>query len=121
MEVIGRKTTRSSSTPKRRSSEEIEKERKEGNKLVKGVFRCHEPRGGEVTIVWKEFKGDPVRRWTLKDSCEYEIPVGLAKHINTNCGYYVHSNILGPDGNPSVDLKGKYISRMNFESLEYYK
>jgi len=105
---------------KRKSAEEIEKIRKDANRMVKGVFRCHEPRGGEVTLVWKEYKGDPIRRWTLKDGCEYEIPIGLAKHLNNNCNYDIHSHILGPDGNPLVDKRGKQVSRMNFESLEFY-
>jgi len=106
---------------KRASHEEIEKIRKDANKMVKGVFRCHEPRGGEITLVWREYKGDPIRRWTFKDGQEYEIPKGLAKHLNSNCGYHKHGHILGPDGNPSVDQKNKYVSRMNFESLEFYQ
>jgi len=104
----------------KKTSEEIEKIRKDANRMVKGVFRCHEPRGGECTMVWKEYKGDPIRRWTLKDGMEYEIPVGLARHLNKNCGYPVHQHILGPDGSPLVDQRGKQISRMNFESLEFY-
>lgn len=104
----------------KKTKEEMEKMRKDANEMVRGIFRCHEPRGGEVTLVWKEFKGDPIRRWTLKDAQEYEIPKGLARHINQNCGYFVHSNILGPDGRPMLDRKGRYVSRMNFESLEFY-
>lgn len=104
----------------KKSAEDIEKMRKDANKTVKGVFRCHEPRGGSVTLVWKEYKGDPIRRWTLKDGQEYDVPIGLAKHLNKNCGYAVHSHILGADGNPLVDRQGKQVSRMNFESLEFY-
>ena len=107
-------------TGKRTSPEELEKMRKDANKMVKGVFRCHEPRGGTVTLVWREYKGDPMRQWTFVDGNEYEIPKGLAKHLNEHCGYHQHSHILGPDGNPAVDKKGKKVSRMNFESLEFY-
>jgi hypothetical protein len=102
------------------SPEELEKMRKEDNKLVKGVFRCHEPRGGSVTLVWKEHKGDPLRRWHLEDGKEYEIPKGLARHLNKNCNYYQHTHILGKNGEPDVNRAGKKISRMNFESLEFY-
>lgn len=101
--------------------EEMEKRRKEANKLVKGIFRCHEPRGGEVTFAWREYKGDPIKQWTLRDGMEYEIPKGLAQHLNKNCGYHIHSHILGPDGNPLIDKRGKRVSRMNFESLEFYE
>lgn len=106
---------------KKATKEEMEKRRKDANKMVKGVFRCHEPRGGNVSLVWREYKGDPVRRYTMYDGQEYEIPAGLAKHLNSNCSYAVHSHILGPDGAPLVDKKGRRISRMNFESLEFYQ
>ena len=107
-------------TVKRATKEEIEKLRKEANRMVKGIFRCHEPRGGSVQLVWREFKGDPIRRWTLVDGHEYELPIGLARHLNNNCSYAVHQHILGADGKPAVDKMGKKISRMNFESIEYY-
>lgn len=105
---------------KKVSKEEFEKIRKDANKTVRGIFRCHEPRGGSVTLVWREYKGDPVRRYTLFDGVEYEVPKGLAAHLNKNCGYAVHTHILGPDGNPLVDKRGKQVSRMNFESMEFY-
>ena len=102
------------------SKEEMEKLRKEDNKLVKGVFRCHEPRGGSVTMVYKEYKGDPVRRFVMHDGQQYEIPYGLAKMINRECGYYIHGHVLDENGNSLVDKKNKWISRMNFESTAFY-
>jgi len=119
MEIIA---SRGVITPKgkKKTADEIEKMRQDANRTVKGVFRCHEPRGGEVTLVWKEYKGDPIRRWTLRDGQEYELPIGLAKHLNKNCCYSVHGHILGPDGNPLVDKQNKSVSRMNFESMEFY-
>lgn len=105
---------------KKISRGELEKMRVDANQPVRGVFRCHEPRGGSVTFAWREYKGDPIRRWTLKDGLEYQIPKGLAKHINKNCYYAVHTNILDKNGNPMKDLEGNKVSRMNFESLEFY-
>lgn len=109
------------SNVKKVTKDEMEKRRKESNRMVKGVFRCHEPRGGNVTLCWREFKGDPVRRFSMFDGVEYEVPAGLAKHLNTNCNYNVHSHILAADGTPAVDKKQRSISRMNFESLEFYQ
>jgi|GEM_PF-2142456 len=106
---------------KRSSAEEIEKMRKDDNKLVKGIFRCHEPKGGSVTLVWREYKGDPIRRYTLVDGEQYEIPKGLAKHLTKNCTYYEHMHILGADGKPLVNRQGKPVSRMTFESMEFYE
>lgn len=91
---------------------------KEESKLVKGVFRCHEPRGGTVTFNFKKYKWDPVRQYTFTDGETYEIPLAVARHLNQNCSYQRHSHILDKNGNPSVD-RNKYVSRMNFESLEF--
>lgn len=93
---------------------------KRDSKMVRGVFRCHEPRGGTVVMSYKQYKWDPTRTYTFVDGQEYEIPLGLAKHLNTNCAYPVHQHILGPDGNPLVDRSGRKVSRMNFESLEFF-
>ena len=69
---------------------------------------------------YRQYKWDPTRNYTFRDGEEYEIPLGLAKHLNKNCAYPVHQHILGPDGNPLVDQSGKTVSRMNFESLEFF-
>lgn len=91
---------------------------KEESKLVKGIFRCHEPRGGSVTFSFKKYKWDPVRQYTLVDGEEHEIPLAVARHLNKNCSYQRHSHILDQNGNASID-RNKYVSRMNFESLEF--
>lgn len=91
---------------------------KEESKLVKGVFRCHEPRGGSVTFSFRKYKWDPTRRYTFVDGEQYEIPLAVARHLNQNCSYERHSHILDAQGNPSVD-RNKKVSRMNFESLEF--
>lgn len=106
---------------KKTSAAEIDALRKESSKKVKGIFRCFEPKGGEVTFVYREFKGDPIVRYTMRDGEEYEIPLGVARHLNKNCGYFVHGHILGPDGAPAKDKQNKHESRMNFESVEFYK
>ena len=91
---------------------------KEESKLVKGVFRCHEPRGGSVKFYFKKYKWDPVKEYTLVDGEQYEIPLAVARHLNQNCSYQRHSHVLDKNGNPSVD-RNKMVSRMNFESLEF--
>lgn len=92
---------------------------KEESKMVKGIFRCHEPRGGSVTFSFKAYKWDPVKTYTMVDGQEYEIPLAVARHLNKNCNYPVHQYILDSLGHPIMDTNGKKISRMNFESLEF--
>lgn len=91
----------------------------EESKMVKGIFRCREPDGGSVTFSFRKYKWDPVKKYTFYDGQVYTIPLAVARHLNQNCSYAVHSHILGPDGNPSLDTRGKIKSRMNFESMEF--
>lgn len=92
---------------------------KEESRMVKGIFRCRDPEGGCVTFCYRKYRWDPTRWYTLYDGEVYELPLGVARHLNQNCNYPVHSHILGPDGNPTVDRTGKVKSRMNFESTEF--
>jgi len=92
---------------------------KEESRLVKGIFRCREPEGGSVTFPFKKYKWDQTKWYTMFDGESYEVPLAVARHLNKNCNYPIHSHVLGPDGNPTVDTKGKMKSRMNFESTEF--
>lgn len=93
---------------------------KEESKMVKGIFRCHEPAGGSVTFPFKKFKWDPVVNYTMTDGQEYEIPLAVARHLNKNCNYPIHSYILDSAGKPLLDQAGKKFSRMNFDSLDFF-
>jgi hypothetical protein len=93
---------------------------KEESRMVKGIFRCHEPRGGSVTLSYKKYKQDPVKTYTFRDGETYEIPLGLARHLNNKCNYQVHSYILDSQGKPMVDYAGSKVSRMNFDSLDFF-
>lgn len=92
---------------------------KEESRMVKGVFRCREPEGGNVEFFFKKYKWDPVQHYVMFDGEVYEVPLAVARHLNKNCNYPIHSHILGPDGRPTIDRTGKVKSRMNFESTEF--
>lgn len=92
---------------------------KEESRMVKGIFRCHEPQGGCVTFSFKKYKWDPVKRYTFYDGMEYEIPLAVARHLNQNCNYAIHSYIMDVQGRPIVDKAGKKFQRMNFQSLDF--
>ena len=99
--------------------EEMRKMREKDHKVVKGIFRCYEPRGGSFTFSYKKYKGDDVLQYTLVDGETYDLPLMVAKHLNTNCWYPKHSHVLDANGNTSVEI-GKKIKRCSFESLEFY-
>jgi len=91
---------------------------KEESRMVKGIFRCREPKGGSVNFFFRKYKWDKTKEYTLLDGEVYEIPLAVARHLNANCNYAVHSHILGSDGNPTLN-KNKVESRMNFENTEF--
>lgn len=85
---------------------------------VKGIFRFHEVPGGEMTFCYKEFKEDTVEKYTVKDGQVYEMPLGVARHLNKNGWYPKHSHLLDSNGVPSVHI-GEKIRRFSFQSLDF--
>lgn len=100
------------------SDEEMRKMRQKDHKMVKGIFRCYEPRGGSMTFSFKKYKGDEVLKYTMIDGEIYDIPLMVAKHLNQQCYYPKHSHVLDANGKPSVEV-GKKVQRCSFESLEF--
>ena len=105
---------------RKRTSEEIRKEREIDHRPVKGVFRCYEPSGGSFKFSFKKYKGDPIFTKTMVDGETYEIPLMVAKHLNNNCWYPKHSHVMDKDGKPSVHV-GQKVQRCSFESLEFHE
>jgi len=101
------------------TEEELKKQKEEDHKMVKGVFRCYEPRGGSFTFCFKKHKGDQNLKYTMADGETYDIPLMVAKHLNQNCWYPRHTHVLDAAGNPIVDNNTK-VKRCSFESLEFY-
>lgn len=86
---------------------------------VKGIFRFHEVPGGEMGFIFKKYKGDPLEKFNLKDGEVYTLPLGVARHLNTNCWYPVYSHSqLNEQGNTELVVKEK-IRRCSFQSLEF--
>lgn len=100
------------------SDEEMRLMRQKDHKMVKGVFRCYEPRGGSMTFNFKKYKGDEVLKYTFTDGEVADVPLMVAKHLNQNCWYPKHSHVLDANGNASVEV-GKKVQRCSFESLEF--
>ena len=100
------------------TAEEMKKMKDKGHKMVKGIFRCYEPRGGSFTFSFKKFPGDQLLKYTLVDGETYDIPLMVAQHLNQNCWYPRHSHVMDMNGNTTVDV-GKKVQRCSFESLEF--
>lgn len=93
---------------------------------VKGIFRYHECPGGIMSFVFKAYREDPVERFDLIDGQVYEIPLGVARHLNKNCWYPEYGFIKGESSmsgvNPNAGNMMKItrkVRRCSFSSLEF--
>lgn len=85
---------------------------------VRGKFIFHEVPGGSMSFVFREFKEDDVERYDLTDGEIYTLPLGVAKHLNKNCWYPVHTYAQDENGKP-VQKIGQKVRRCSFQSLEF--
>lgn len=89
---------RFSAAPSRTSDYRFEQERLADKRLIKGTFQDNELKGGKISFPFKKYKGDDIVMYTLVDGQEYELPLGVVKHLNNNCAYTTHSFILDKNG-----------------------
>lgn len=96
----------------------LEYQRTKDRQMVRGKFIFHEVPGGTMSFPFKAYKLDPVENFTLVDGQIYNIPLGVAKHLNKNCWYPVHSYAMD-ENNKSVMKVGQKVRRCSFQSLEF--
>lgn len=122
---------------KRLSPEELRKMTKEQRKVyfawcadrdrekVRGVFRFYERPGGDMEFVYRGWPGDPVEKFTMIDGQTYEIPLGVARHLNQNGWYPEYGYIPGgktvlvPGGQPTNMRVEKKTHRFGFQKLDF--
>jgi hypothetical protein len=85
---------------------------------VKGIFRFLEVPGGTLSFSFKAYKEDPVENFSLKDGEVYSLPLGVARHINNNMWYPIHSYAQDEHGKHTVKV-GQKVHRAMFQSLEF--
>ena len=107
--------------------ENLRYQRDRDRQKVQGVFRFHEVPGGRMEFVYKKYKGDPIEKFDFVDGQVYTIPLGVAKHLNSNCWYpqydYVKADgMIRVDnnfsGNKTMQVQKKK-RRVSFQSLEF--
>lgn len=100
----------------------LEAKRAEERKIVRGIFRFHEVPGGQMEFMYRKYKGDPLEKFSMKDGEVYEVPLGVARHLNTNCWYplYGHNDKAQQEvaGSAALSVKEK-IRRCSFQSLDF--
>ena len=103
---------------KKISLKELETMRQRSKEMVSGKFIFHEVPGGEMGFTIKLFKGDAPQNYNLRDGHTYEIPLGVAEHLNENRYYPVHSYATDEDGKPIAKINEK-IRRCSFQSFHF--
>lgn len=91
--------------------------------MVTGVFRCHEPQGGTVTLTAMAYPGEDPRSHEFFDGEQYTIPRYLARRLENEfqgcgCWYPTNKYLLDDAGKPMVHV-GKKNKRFGFGSLEF--
>ncbi len=93
-------------------------ERDKDREMVKGIFKFYEVPGGSLNFVYRKYKGDDINRYDLVDGGIYTVPLGVAKHLNSNGWYPVHAFSQNENGGP-VQKIGTKVRRFGFQSLEF--
>lgn len=102
------------------SKKERDDEYAKDHEVVRGVFRFHEVPGGRMTFVYKKHKGDEVMKFDMYDGQIYSVPRMVAKHLNKNCWYPIHTYEMDEFGKfTNKYLIQKKVRRCSFQSLEF--
>jgi len=97
----------------------LRKQWEEESKMVTGIFRCHQPKGGGVKFPFYKYPWDELKWYEMVDGCIYTVPLSVARHLRNNCAFEVHATAVDPEtGQPLVTV-GRREDRMSFESNEF--
>lgn len=121
-EVSTRGRSKLTEEQKIKAQDLLEKAKDEDSRMVKGVFTNIECKGGDIEFTYHKYKGDPTRVYRFEDGKEYEVPLGVAKHINS-CKYSrkAHNpNILQKNESGNwAPIDGKPDDRFKFTSTDF--
>lgn len=96
----------------------IKYQRDKDRQKVRGKFIFNEVPGGTMSFCFRKYKEDPVERFDLTDGMVYEIPLGVAKHLNQNLAYPIHQHFSSENGQHLMKV-GTMVRRCAFQSLEF--
>lgn len=116
---IGAKAVKRTAEEKRKAKELNEEKRKEDEKLVKGMFKNLEAPGGDLQFAYKAYEG-PVQIYHLYDGKTYELPFGVAKHINNQTRTPTKEYVPPTDEKSPIQTRVTgYRQRYQFIPLDY--
>lgn len=95
-----------------------QKMRNEDSRMVKGMFKNLEVKGGDLTFTYKKYKEDSYQTYHFEDGQIYEIPLGVANHIKEMTKVKKHAYLVDKDGK-KVSGIGSYDQRYEFIPTEF--
>jgi regulatory protein YycH of two-component signal transduction system YycFG len=81
-EINRKKFCAASESERAKSKAMMEKMRKDGEKMVKGMFEFVEAQGGWLDFSYRFFPGEPIRSVKINHGEIVDVPMILAKHLN---------------------------------------
>lgn len=81
-EISSSKYKLPSESERAKAKEKMDKMRKEGEKLVKGMFEFLDAQGGWLDFSYRFFPGDPIRTVHIVHGEIVDMPMHLVKHLN---------------------------------------
>jgi hypothetical protein len=114
IEINKKKFAPASAQQKAEVEEKIKKMRKEGEKLVKGMFEFVDAQGGWLDFSFRYFPGDPIRTIKIIHGEVCDLPTILMKHLNN---VYKKVRVM-PDNLDGGRATVTKISRTRFTPME---
>lgn len=114
-EISSKKFALPSESERAIAKSKMDKMRKDGDKMIKGMFEFTDAQGGWLDFSYRFFPGDPIRTVKIIHGEIVDIPMILAKHLNN-----VYKRVRIPKQNADTnapDIVTK-ISRTRFTSME---
>lgn len=99
---------------------ELEKQKKEDNRLVKAEYMNSRGRHERLTKPYCKYAGDPIQIWHFIPGKTYEVPLGLVNEVNDkNKIMKRREGLISLDGNPvqqneaplNQDEEGQWLHR----------
>ena len=118
IEISRKKFAPASDTEKARAKSLIDKKRKEGEKLVRGMFEFVDAQGGWLDFSYRFYPGEPIRTVKISHGEIIDVPRDLALHLNN-----VYKKVRVQDFQAETGTKGAArpvtkISRTRFTPMD---
>lgn len=109
-EISNSKYRPPSDTDRSRAKDMMEKMRKDGEKLRKGIFEFLDAQGGWLDFTYRFFPGEPCRTVRINHGEIVDIPMVLVKHLNN-----IYKKVRVP--NTQMDDQGRFIGKAIYEKI----